>query len=299
MSRRRRRQLPYSSGGKRPFWQRISTAGWLLLGLVVGLSAGLYYSWVVDPVVYINAGPSRLSEAHKAEYIFLVSQSYAADGDWPQAQQRLAALEDPNLAGTVNALLESYVRNLAPPAALRHLAALAQQLGAEGGAVAVFAPTAAALPTPTLASPLFLPTPEPLSTLTAVPALTSTATLPPQPTEVFTFQLLSQEQLCDLDGAPRIEVITQDVALNDVPGTAVLVRWAGGQDRFFTGFKPDRGLGYGDFTMSPDVSYAVALAEGSPEVSGLRVEKCADGRDGGWRLVFQKLSNTPGRDNGD
>ncbi|HRQ39338.1 MAG TPA: hypothetical protein PLD25_15635 [Chloroflexota bacterium] len=296
MSRRRRR-LPYSSSGRRPFWQRVSTAGWLLLGLVIGLSAGLYYSWVVDPVVYINAGPSRLSEAHKAEYIFLVSQSYAADGNWGQAQQRLAALEDPNLAETVNALLESYVRNLASPEALRHLAALAQQLGAEGGAVGIFAPTAAALPTPTLASQVFLPTPEPLPTLTAVPAQTPTATLPPQPTEVFMYQLLNQERLCDQEGTPRIEVITQDASLNDLPGTAVRVRWAGGEDRFFTGFKPDLGAGYGDFTMTPDVSYAVALLEGSPEVSGLRMERCADGREGGWRLVFQKLADTPGRDN--
>lgn len=296
MSRRHRR-LPYSSSEKRPFWQRISTAGWLLLGLAVGLVAGLYYAWVVDPVVYINAGPARLSETHKAEYIFLVSQSYAANGNWGQAQQRLAALEDPDLAATVNALLESYVRNLAPPEALRHLAALAQQLGAEGGAVAVFAPTAAALPTPTLAAPLLLPTPEPLPTLTAMSSLTPTATLPPQPTEVWAYQLLNQEQLCDLEGAPRIEVITQDAALNDLPGTAVLVRWDGGDDRFFTGFKPDQGVGYGDFMMAPDVSYTVALVDGSPEVSGLRVERCADGREGGWRLVFQKLSNTPGRDN--
>jgi hypothetical protein len=293
----RRRRLPYSSSERRPFWQRISTAGWLLLGLVIGLSAGLYYSWVVDPVVYTDAGPARLSAEYKAEYIFLVSQNYAADGDWARAQQRLAALEDPDLPGTVNALLESYVRNLAPPDALRHLAALAQQLGAQGGAVAVFAPTAAALPTPTLASQVFLPTPEPLPSVTAVPTLTPTATLPPQPTEVFAFQLLSQEQLCGLDGAPRIEVITQDAALNDVPGTAVIVRWDGGEDRFFTGFKPDQGVGYGDFTMAPDISYTVLLAEGSPEVSGLRVEKCADGRDGSWRLVFQELSNVPGRDN--
>lgn len=294
MSRRRRR-LPYSSQGKRPLWQRASTAGWLLVGLAIGLGVGLYYSWVVDPVVYTNAGPSRLSETHKAEYIFLVSQSYAADGDWARAQQRLAALEDPNLAGTVNALLESYVRNLAPPEALRHLAALAQQLGAEGGAVAVFAPTAAALPTPTLAAPLFLPTPEPLPTVTAVPPLTPTATLPPPTTGAMVYRLLNQERLCEQEGAspggPLIEVIVQDAALVDVPGTAVLVRWDGGQDRFFTGFKPDEGLGYGDFTMSPDVSYAVMLADGSPEVSGLRVEKCDDGRDAGWRLVFQKLSD--------
>ena len=67
--------------------------------------------------------------------------------------------------------------------------------------------------------------------------------------------------------------------------------WAEGTDRFYTGFKPVQGMDYGDFTMSQDVSYTVVLAEGSPPVSGLRVEPCAEtGQPGGWRLTFQHLS---------
>ncbi len=144
MSRRRQRRLPYNSGQgeERPFWQRISTTGWLFLGLILGLGIGLYYAWLVNPITYINAGPVRLSEQYKADYIFLVSQSYALDGNWPLAEQRLAALEDPNLSQTVNLVLEASVRELQAPATLHNIAILAQQLGAEGGAVAIFAPTA-------------------------------------------------------------------------------------------------------------------------------------------------------------
>lgn len=279
----------------RPFWQRISSVGWLLISLVIGLLIGLYYAWVVDPVIYVNSSPSRLSQPYKAEYIFLVSQSYAADGNWPRAQERLAALEDSALPQTVNTLLETYVRDLQSPDALRHMAALAQQLGVQSGAVVVFAPTPDALPTPTLASdaaasqlpsptplPIDIPSPTPLP-----PTPTASATPPPTPSVELAYQLLSQERACRGDDSPLIEVVAQNVDGAELPGVEVEVQWEGGSDRFYTGFKPDLGAGYGDFAMSPGVSYTVVLVEGSPEVSGLRVEPCDDGRDGGWRLLFQ------------
>ncbi|MCP5097987.1 MAG: hypothetical protein GY943_20760, partial [Chloroflexi bacterium] len=48
-------------------------------------------------------------------------------------------------------------------------------------------------------------------------------------------------------------------------------------------------LGAGDFSMETAVSYTILLAEGSQEVSGLRVEPCDDGFAGGWQLTFQNL----------
>ncbi len=303
MSRRPRRQLPYARRQPgRPFWQRISATGWLLLGIIGGLGIGLYYAWVIDPIIYVDASPARLSERYQAEYIFLVSQSFAADGHWPRAQQRLAALEDPNLTQTVNDLLETYIRDLQSPDALRHMAALAQQLGAQGGAVAIFAPTPDVLPTPTLAAQVVAsPLPPPTLVPTDVPLPTPTAspTVSPTPTVEQAYRLLNQERACGAEDAlPHIEVVTQDEFLEELPGVEVMVRWATGEDRFFTGFKPDVGVGYGDFTMVPDVSYTVVLVEGSPEVSGLRIGPCDDGREGGWRLVFQRLGadRAPGRD---
>jgi hypothetical protein len=81
-----------------------------------------------------------------------------------------------------------------------------------------------------------------------------------------------------------------DAFLQPLPGVEVIVEWDEGQDHFFTGFIPEQGLGYGDFLMSPEVSYSVFVEEGSPVVSGLRIEDCeADegGLPGGWRLSFQ------------
>ncbi len=279
-----------------PFWRRLSATGWLLLSLVIGLGGGLYYAWVVDPVVFTDASPARFSDRYREEYIILVSQSYAVNQNWPLAEQRLAALEDPNIAETVNNLLETAVRQQRPAPLLEQLAIVARQLGAQGQAIALFAPTLPATtvqPTPTPAivtTPTNTPPPAATATNTAVPTLTPTATTPATATPQPNYRLTEQTRLCGDDEAiSRIEVVVLDAFLNDSPGIEVEVTWQNGRDRFFTGFKPENGRGYADFEMSPDVSYTVRLPDGSPEVSGLRIDECANGLSGGWRLTFQNL----------
>lgn len=281
---------------------RVALTSFFLLGLLLGLSFSLYYSWIVDPLIFVDAGPARLNEGFKAEYIYLVSQSYASDGNWPRAEARLQALADAHIDQTVASQLEAYLRRGAPATTIRNLAIVAEKLGAESAAIAAFAPTlpplvtaagftggvtpvATLLPTPTLT---LRPTDTPQPTTTPPPTVVPTAT--PQPI----YRLLNQQRVCEREvPVPRIEVITVDALLEPLPGAAVIVTWEGGSDRFHTGFKPELGLGYGDFTMLPDVSYSITLAEGSPTVSGLRVEPCPGNRGGlagGWRLTFQNLT---------
>ncbi len=286
--RRRQRSLP--------FWRRLSTTGWLLLSLVIGLVGGLYYAWIVDPVVFTDASPARFNDRYREEYIILVSQSYAVNGNWPLAQQRLAALDDPDIAQTVNDLLETAVRQQRPAPLLEQLAVVARQLGAEGQAIALFAPTLPATnlqPTPTAAiatTPTNTPLPITTPTDTPIPTPTGTATRPATATPQPNYRLTEQTRLCDDDEAiSRIEVIVLDAFLNDSPGIEIEVNWQNGSDHFFTGFKPENGRGYADFEMSPDTSYTVYLPDGSPEVSGLRIEECASGLSGGWQLTFQNL----------
>ncbi len=279
-----------------PFWRRLSPTGWLLFSLLIGLMGGLYYAWVVEPVVFTDASPARFTDRYREEYIILVSQSYAVDENWPLAQQRLAALQDPAIAETVNNLLETAVRQQRPAPLLEQLAVVARQLGAEGQAIALFAPTLPvpdAQPTPTAAiitTPTNSPTPAVTPTATAVPTQTGTATRPATATPQPNYRLTEQTRLCVEDEAiSRIEIIVLDAFLNDLPGIEVEIRWQNGHDSFFTGFKPQNGRGYADFEMSPDISYTVYLPDGSPEVSGLRLETCASGLSGGWRLTFQNL----------
>lgn len=293
---------PRRRPGRRPppIWRRLSSTGWLLLCLVIGLVGGLYYAWVVDPVVFTDASPARFSDSYQEEYILLVSQSYVVNENWPLAQQRLAALEDPNIAETVNDLLETAVRQNRPAPQLEQLAVVARNLGAQGQAVALFAPTlppGTVQPTPTPAietTPTSTPQPAATATETAVPTPTGTATIPATATQQPNYRLTEQTRLCsDEEPITRIEVIVLDAFLNDSPGIEIEVTWQNGRDRFFTGLKPENGRGYADFEMSPDVSYTVRLPDGSPEVSGLRIEECASGFSGGWQLTFQNLRNAP------
>ena len=279
---------------------RIAATSLLLFGLILGLAGSLTYAWLINPVVYVNAVPSRLSDEYQADYILLVSQSYAADGDWPQAQERLAALDDPDIAERVAEQLELSLRRGDPADSVRNLANLAAQLGAQSEVLALFVPTQAATAAVDLsltgiasqptATPTLLPTPTHTRppTQTPIPISTATPTRRPSPTPVPIYRLLSQERLCR-PGVEigRIEVVVQDALLEPVAGIEVQVGYTGGSDQFFTGFQPERGIGYGDFAMSPDVSYSVTIAEGSPTISGLRLEACDDGAAGGWRLTFQ------------
>lgn len=292
-----RRQRPL------PFWRRLSRSGWLLLSLAIGLIGGLYYAWVVDPIVFTDASPARFSDRYREEYIILVSQSYAVNENWPLAQQRLVALEDPDIAETVNSLLETAVRQNRPAPLLEQLAVVARQLGAQGQAIALFAPTlppSNVQPTPTPAfetTPTNTPPPVATATNTAVPIPTGTATRPATATPQPNYRLTEQTRLCrDDEAITQIEVIVLDAFLNDLPGVEIEVTWQSGQDRFFTGFKPENGRGYADFEMSPDISYTVRLPDGSPEVSGLRLEECASGFSGGWQLTFQNLRNNGSSD---
>jgi hypothetical protein len=70
----------------------------------------------------------------------------------------------------------------------------------------------------------------------------------------------------------------------------VIVNWTDGEDHFFTGLKPEYGLGYGDFLMTPGVTYSLHLAEGGEPASGLIAADCetasGDRYLGSWKLVF-------------
>lgn len=298
MFRSRRYQEVRERGrGEEP---RVSAASFVLLGLLLGLAGGLLYAWVISPVVYTDAAPSRLNAQYTQEYLRLASQSYALTGDWEETLRRLDALQLEGLEQHVARLFEQSLREGRPAAEVRNLAILTQRLGGDSPALSLFGPTpqpppvtptqAPAAPTATAtllptASPTPPPTRTPPPTLTPSPTPRASAT--PQPD----FRLLSQERVCEQEApATRIEIVVIDATEEPLPGVEVIVSWASGSDRFFTGFRPDINLGYADFHMEPDISYSVELAPGSPPISGLRIEPCAvaqGGLPGGWRLTFQ------------
>jgi hypothetical protein len=202
------------------------------LGIVVGLAAGLYYAWMVNPIIYVDPSPTRILAAG--------------------APAATPTIDPVHLPLPLPAGLP-----ITPPA-------LAARPVRPTGDDRVLTPGA----TPT-------------------PAVTPAGALP-------RYQLLTREQLCppETEGG-RIELLVVNADGTPQPGIAIAVTWQdgtagqqpGGADRLVTGFKPG---GYGDFVMQPDVTYTVVLPDGRTTAGDLRLETCANGQTGSWRLIFQK-----------
>ncbi|MEZ0396230.1 MAG: hypothetical protein ABWK53_07390, partial [Anaerolineales bacterium] len=92
-------------------------------------------------------------------------------------------------------------------------------------------------------------------------------------------------------GLLQIEV--QDAARQPIAGMEIIVSWPGGQERLFTGLKPELGNGYADFRMTPGVSYAVRLLpDNVPAATDLRAPTCTTGEGtsftGSLRLLLRQ-----------
>ena len=69
---------------------------YLLTGLVLGLILGLFYAWMINPVIYESSSPASLGNAEKDFYRSTIAQVYAVTGNLNRASMRLIVLEDPD-----------------------------------------------------------------------------------------------------------------------------------------------------------------------------------------------------------
>ncbi len=282
---------------------------YLLTGLILGVALGLGYAWMVNPVEYVDAPPYALREDFKAQYRTLIAVAYLYNGDLERAIYRLEALQDEDITRTLAMQAQQALAEGRPEVETQALGRLAVALGQGPAPVAAgdTSATPAALqsatpnppsPTAVLASstPAESPTPTPtaVSTLrTPQPTNTPLPTLSPTPTPTIgaPFMLQDAFQVCNpnLD-APRLEVVVRDAAGQEVPSVELVVSWGGGEEHFFTGLKPELGLGYADFEMTVGIVYALRLAEEGQPVENLAAVECAaeDGTRywGGWKALF-------------
>ena len=102
----------------------------LVGGIVIGLVAGMFYTWVLNPVKYVDVSPDTLRADYQADYVAMIAQAYVADGDIRLARTRLATL---NLANPGQFVADIATQQIAVGASLddlRALNALATALGA-------------------------------------------------------------------------------------------------------------------------------------------------------------------------
>ncbi len=127
-------------------------------------------------------------------------------------------------------------------------------------------------------------TPTPMPTPTRYPTLTPTITPTPAPR----FELIQRERVCKSPGG-LIEVVVLDAGGQPRPNVELLVRWDGQTEHFFTGLKPEWGVGYADFAMTGGVEYQVVIVGLESDVAqGLLADRCGDsGALAVWQIVFR------------
>jgi hypothetical protein len=80
----------------RSMWHNIPMTRWILffISVAIGIAAGLYYGWVINPVRYEDTTPDTLRADYKADFVLMTAEAYQKDGDLGAAARRLALLGD-------------------------------------------------------------------------------------------------------------------------------------------------------------------------------------------------------------
>jgi hypothetical protein len=270
---------------------------YLLTGIILGLIAGaLLTRWM--PVEYVDTSPDMLADSYKDQYRVLIAAAFASSGNLPRAEARLGLLGDDNSASLLTVQAQQALAAGRPESEAQSLSMLAVALS-QGSTAGIDLP-ANATPTATTApsltpSPSPTNTPEPSSTAEAQNAGPTVTLLPsrtPTPTTGAPFVLLGDPELvCDPELEQALLIVeVLDAAEQPVPGVEVIVTWEGGEENFFTGLKPELGLGYADFNMTPGVTYTVRTAGGGEQQEGITPAECETAAGeryyGAWRVQY-------------
>lgn len=265
----------------------------LALTSIVGLILGLVYTWLIDPVELYNTTPALLRTDYRHDWVRMAALGYVADEDMDRAMARLKGLDHEDIQAALAALIETYALQGAPARTMRALSRLAQQMGVETPAMLVYLGTPSWEPdvSPYLTTPA--PSPSPGATPPPpIPTATPTPFLSPLPIPS-PYRVISQTLICT-GTVPQLQVVVQAVSQEDpseeptpLPGVVLWLTWPGGADRAITGLRPQIDPGYADFTLQPEVPYALSVgALDAPILSNLTVQPCPGTSQGGsWRII--------------
>jgi len=245
----------------------------IVVGLILGVAAGLFFTWTLAPIQEFDTEPWQLKADAKDQYIVAIALNYGHDNDLAGAINRLVALQLPG--DPVQAVADAacrlattgYVNSSGGLHAVRTMMKLYQLQGRTGCADTLITAdngqpgsvVTIELPTPTATL-----TPPPSKTPTSVAVFpTPTAvvvnvpTVPPQND----FDLISVTNLtCStaLSGVITVEVYDSD-GVTGLPGKEIRARWDTGESHFFTGLMPEKSPAYADFQMETGKDYIIDM----------------------------------------
>jgi len=273
---------------------------YLLTGLIIGILLGVIYTRLIQPVTYVDTVPASLDREAKNQYRVLIASAYLANGDLVRAQARLELLNDADVLAALTEQAQQTLAQNGSSADARALGLLAIALGQ-----AVPGPGKAvtqALPNATSTRPLSTPvnlsegggaTSDALTTAQTInepPATFQTTSIQTEPRTAISpgeFVLLSKSEVCDQSyPEPIIQISVSDQSGQPIQGVLVIIRWVGGEDRFFTGLKPEKGPGYANYMINPDMTYSLQLGENGAQLGNLKGVVCQNSRgDPFWGAI--------------
>jgi hypothetical protein len=289
----------------------------LLFGMIVGMVAGLSYAWVLAPIAETDVAPWQLADSDETDdlladqdaYLIALMMEYSYQRDLAVTVQKLVDLRLPGndpiqyVADSACRLVrEGFVNSNNRRNAIRNMMTFYQSQGKTGcadnlimneGPRATSEPAVIILPTSTLLPPA-TKTPPPGETLPPSPtpdtsgAIKTVPTAPPRAD----FEVAFIEPFCREEIPGVIEVRVRDRRTGDeLPGLPLRVRSADEESTFFTGLKPERGLGYADYEMTEGQSYIIEMPGLSDPSTTLTASPCNDEITGdpairSYRVVF-------------
>ena len=275
--------------------------GVAVIGLLLGLGAGLIVTWFVVPLEYYDTYPPMLDASYRHEWIRMTAWAYGLEGDWERTEARLLNLESSEIRVVAADVLEQAAVTGEPVEVLARLAGFAAAYGVLTPGVAIYGQGDAVAGTPAAMTPIAgavsaqaTPTQAPvIPTQTLTPVPTVTPSLTPTPvTETSAIRIISETLTCatepsiavSLEISRTIEVRGKEQQeIVGLPMREVWLLWDDGADRAITGFRPDLGLGYADFAVIPGRSYNLYIdsPHGRP-VLAVQVEPCPPDEGTGW-----------------
>ena len=266
-----------------------------VIGLILGLAAGLVVSWGIAPLGDYDTYPPLLASRYRADWIRMTAFAYGADGNLARAQLRLQGLPESEIRRGIAEALDSAAASGRPLPVLQRMAELARNYHVDSPAVRIYAgdvplPTSSPAPSPTVTAtprPTLTPTPRPTAT---PPPFYSVL---PTPTPVLEIYVLSHTITCTTQAVLSVTLTLSHTeekygrvqhVIEPFPGQAVWLTWDGGADHAVTGLRPWRGAGYVDFALPPvaqDYNLYVNMPTGAP-VATLHVAKCLRASSWGW-----------------
>lgn len=272
----------------------------LLFGVVIGLVASLYYAWIVQPIREVAVAPWQLETMRDTTHLLPDQDAYLIgimlahnyENDLAKTIERMSTLRLPSedalqyVADLACRLVRGgYVDSNSRHMTVRILMQFYQLQGRAGCADQLILTEGRAIPTPTaviLPTSTFVPpatkTVSPFET--ALPPAEQETLIPPTntPSASRSFSIVSFESFCSANSAGIIEVrVRNRVTGDELPAMPLRVISDGVSSTFYTGLKPERGLGYADYRMDRGRSYVIEMPEFStPSTREIRAQDCVD-----------------------